>query len=59
MTAYYLRLRSARVIGSIGPLPVSSFNSAKALAKAWVEELGRKNWSVEVTNESGETLWTM
>lgn len=68
---YFLRLRSPRVIGSI-ELPVKTLSSAKAIAEAWSKELGGprregprdgswigSNWTVEVTNEKGETQWTL
>jgi hypothetical protein len=59
--SYYLRLRSPRVIGSIA-LQVSTLNAAKALAREWLGELEasrRNHWKVEITNERGESLWTL
>lgn len=71
MTTYSLRLRSARVIGSIA-LDVKTLGAAKALAESWSKELGGprregprdgqwigSQWTVEVTNERGETQWTL
>ena len=61
MNAYYLRLRSPRVIGSIA-LQVSTLGAAKALAREWLNELEvsrRNHWKIEITNERGESLWTL
>jgi hypothetical protein len=65
VTTYFLRLRSARVIGSIA-LDVRSLTAAKSLALEWAKSLEpfredhpRKIWTVEITNERGETQWAL
>lgn len=52
---YRLRVRGARVIGSI-EISVSHRNTARAIAQEWARELG-PNWSVEVVDSDGVTVW--
>lgn len=60
MIRYLLQLSSARVIGAI-PLPVSTLGSAKALGAAWKHAMRgtQETFTFTITNENGETLWTL
>ena len=58
MTRYLLRLRARNVIGSI-ELPARTLQGAKSLASEWARNLDPKVWTLEITNEKGETQWTL
>ena len=58
MTRYFLRMKSAKVIGSV-EITASSLIVAKALASEWARALDRKVWSLEITDEKAETQWTL
>ena len=53
---YFLRLRGRNVLGSV-QLDVRTLSAAKSLALEWAKNLKGGTWSVEVTNEKGETQW--
>jgi hypothetical protein len=46
------------VIGSI-ELPARTLQGAKSLASEWARNLDPKVWTLEITNEKGETQWTL
>ena len=57
---YFLRIRGARVLGSI-ELPVSTLVAAKSLGASWKEALTgtASRFTLEITNEKGELEWTL